>query len=53
MVERFIDTERRRSRSFCDPDAGVAFGRSHELDGARRQNPRNRALTDAVFASFG
>jgi CubicO group peptidase (beta-lactamase class C family) len=34
----------------CDPDAGVAFGYVTSQMGPRWQNPRNRALIDAVFA---
>jgi CubicO group peptidase (beta-lactamase class C family) len=35
---------------FCDPDAGLAFGYVTCDMGPRWQNPRNRALIDAVFA---
>jgi CubicO group peptidase (beta-lactamase class C family) len=35
---------------FCDPDAGIAFGYVTNDMGPRWQNPRNRALIDAVFA---
>jgi CubicO group peptidase (beta-lactamase class C family) len=38
------------SAGLCDPDAGVAFGYVTSLMGPRWQNPRNRALIDAVFA---
>jgi CubicO group peptidase (beta-lactamase class C family) len=38
------------SVGFCDPDAGVAFGYVTGQMGPRWQNPRNRALIDAVFA---
>jgi CubicO group peptidase (beta-lactamase class C family) len=38
------------SVGLCDPDAGVAFGYVTSLMGPRWQNPRNRALIDAVFA---
>ena len=38
------------SLGFCDPDAGVAFGYVTGQMGPRWQNPRNRALIDAVFA---
>jgi len=37
------------SVGLCDPDAGVAFGYVTGLMGPRWQNPRNRALIDAVF----
>lgn len=37
---------------FCDPDAGVAFGYVMNEMGPRWQNPRNRALIDAVYASL-
>jgi CubicO group peptidase (beta-lactamase class C family) len=37
---------------FCDPDAGVAFGYVTSDMGPRWQNPRNRALVEAVFASL-
>src|SRR5207248_8112438 len=40
------------SVGFCDPDAGVAFGYVMNQLGARWQNPRNRALIDAVYASL-
>jgi CubicO group peptidase (beta-lactamase class C family) len=35
---------------FCDPDARIAFGYATCDMGPRWQNPRNRALIDAVFA---
>jgi CubicO group peptidase (beta-lactamase class C family) len=38
------------SLGFCDPDAGVAFAYVTGQMGPRWQNPRNRALIDAVFA---
>jgi CubicO group peptidase (beta-lactamase class C family) len=38
---------------FCDPDAGVAFGYVMNEMGPRWQNPRNKALIDAVYASLG
>lgn len=38
------------SVGLCDPDAGVAFGYVTSRMGPRWQNPRNRALIDAVFA---
>ena len=37
---------------FCDPASGVAFGYVMNQLGPRWQNPRNRALIDAVFASL-
>ncbi len=37
------------SVGLCDPDAGVAFGYVTGQMGPRWQNPRNRALIDAVF----
>jgi CubicO group peptidase (beta-lactamase class C family) len=37
---------------FCDPDAGIAFGYVTNSMGPRWQNPRNRALIDAVCASL-
>jgi CubicO group peptidase (beta-lactamase class C family) len=36
------------SVGLCDPDAGVAFGYVTSQMGPRWQNPRNRALLDAV-----
>lgn len=38
------------SVGFCHPDAGLAFGYVTNQMGPRWQNPRNRALIDAVFA---
>ncbi|MFI0453837.1 serine hydrolase domain-containing protein [Actinomadura sp. 6N118] len=38
------------SLSFCDPDAGVAFGYVTNQMGPRWRNPRNKALVDAVYA---
>jgi len=38
------------SLGFCDPEAGVAFGYVTNDMGPRWQNPRNRALLDAVYA---
>jgi CubicO group peptidase (beta-lactamase class C family) len=35
---------------FCDPDADLAFGYVMNDLGPRWQNPRNRALIDAVYA---
>jgi len=40
------------SLGFCDPDAGVAFGYVTNQMGPRWQNPRNRALIDAVYAAL-
>jgi CubicO group peptidase (beta-lactamase class C family) len=40
------------SLGFADPDAGVAFGYVMNRLGARWQNPRNRALVDAVYESL-
>jgi CubicO group peptidase (beta-lactamase class C family) len=40
------------SLGFADPDAGVAFGYVMAEMGPRWQNPRNRALVDAVTASL-
>ncbi len=40
------------SVGFCDPDAGLAFGYVTSQMGPRWQNPRNRALIDAVYASL-
>jgi CubicO group peptidase (beta-lactamase class C family) len=37
---------------FCDPDAEVAFGYLGNQMGPRWQNPRNRALIDAIYASL-
>jgi CubicO group peptidase (beta-lactamase class C family) len=41
------------SLGFCDPDAGLAFGYVGNQMGPRWQNPRNRALIDAVYDSLG
>jgi len=38
------------SLGFCDPQAQVAFGYVTGQMGARWQNPRNRALIDALYA---
>ncbi len=38
------------SLGFCDPAAGVAFGYVTGEMGPRWQNPRNRALLDALYA---
>ncbi len=38
------------SVGFCDPEAEVAFGYVTNQMGPRWQNPRNRALIDAVYA---
>jgi CubicO group peptidase (beta-lactamase class C family) len=38
---------------FADPDAGVAFGYVMNNGGSGWQNPRNRALIDAVYAALG
>jgi CubicO group peptidase (beta-lactamase class C family) len=40
------------SLGFCDPEAGVAFGYVTNTMGPRWQNPRNRALIEAVYASL-
>ncbi len=40
------------SLGFCDPDAGVAFGYVSNGMGPRWQNPRNKALLDAIYASL-
>jgi CubicO group peptidase (beta-lactamase class C family) len=37
---------------FCDPDAGVAFGYVLNRLGPRWQEPRTRALIDAVYAAL-
>lgn len=37
------------SLGFCDPDAGLAFGYVMNQMGPRWQNPRTRALVDAVY----
>jgi CubicO group peptidase (beta-lactamase class C family) len=41
------------SLGFCDPEARVAFGYVTNDMGPRWQNPRNRALMEAVYASLG
>lgn len=41
------------SLGFCDPEAGVAFGYVMNDLGPRWQNPRNRALMEAVYGSLG
>jgi CubicO group peptidase (beta-lactamase class C family) len=41
------------SLGFADPDAGVAFGYVMNNPSPGWQNPRNRALVDAVYASLG
>ena len=41
------------SLGFADPDAGIAFGYAMNRSGPRWQNPRNRALIDAVYESLG
>jgi CubicO group peptidase (beta-lactamase class C family) len=38
------------SVGFCDPDTGIAFGYVTNQMGPRWQNPRNRALIDALGA---
>ncbi|MGD0865379.1 MAG: serine hydrolase domain-containing protein [Rhizomicrobium sp.] len=40
------------SLGFCDPDERVAFGYVTNDMGPRWQNPRNRALIDAVYAGL-
>jgi len=40
------------SLGFCDPEARVAFGYVTNDMGPRWQNPRNKALIDAVYASL-
>jgi len=40
------------SLGFCDPDCGLAFAYVTSAMGPRWQNPRNRALTEAVLASI-
>jgi CubicO group peptidase (beta-lactamase class C family) len=40
------------SLGFCDPEAGVGFGYVMNDLGPRWQNPRNRALLDAVYGSL-
>jgi CubicO group peptidase (beta-lactamase class C family) len=38
------------SLGFCDPESGLAFGYVMNQMGPRWQNPRTRALVDAVYA---
>jgi CubicO group peptidase (beta-lactamase class C family) len=40
------------SLGFADPDARLSFGYAMNRSGPRWQNPRNRALIDAVYASI-
>jgi CubicO group peptidase (beta-lactamase class C family) len=40
------------SLGFCDPDARVAFGYVGNAMGPRWQNPRNKALIDAIYGSL-
>lgn len=40
------------SLGFCDPESGVAFGYITNDMGPRWQNPRNKALIDAIYASL-
>ncbi|HXC57316.1 MAG TPA: serine hydrolase domain-containing protein [Rhizomicrobium sp.] len=40
------------SLGFCDPEARLAFGYVTNDMGPRWQNPRNRALLDALYASL-
>ncbi len=40
------------SLGFADPEAGLAFGYTMNRAGVSWQNPRNRALIDAVYASL-
>jgi len=40
------------SLGFADPDARLAFGYTMNRAGPRWQNPRNRALVDAVYAAL-
>jgi CubicO group peptidase (beta-lactamase class C family) len=40
------------SLGFADPDAGLAFAYVLNRSGPRWQNPRNRALIDALYASL-
>jgi CubicO group peptidase (beta-lactamase class C family) len=40
------------SLAFADPDAGLAFAYTLNRSGPRWQNPRNRALIDAVYESL-
>jgi CubicO group peptidase (beta-lactamase class C family) len=41
------------SLGFCDPEVRLAFGYVGNQIGPRWQNPRNRALIDAVYLSLG
>jgi CubicO group peptidase (beta-lactamase class C family) len=40
------------SLGFCDPDSGVALGYVMNQMGPRWQNPRTRALIDAIYQSL-
>lgn len=40
------------SLGFCDPQTGVAFGYVTNDMGPRWQNPRNKALIDAIYSSL-
>ncbi len=40
------------SLGYCDPEAGIAFAYVTNDMGPRWQNPRNKALLDAVYASL-
>ncbi len=40
------------SLGFCDPKSGIAFGYVTNDMGPRWQNPRNRALIEAVYAAI-
>lgn len=40
------------SLGFCDPEGGIAFGYVTNDMGPRWQNPRNRALVEAVYDSI-
>lgn len=40
------------SLGYCDPEANIAFGYVTNDMGPRWQNPRNRALMDALYASL-
>jgi CubicO group peptidase (beta-lactamase class C family) len=40
------------SLGFCDPESGIAFGYVTNDMGPRWQNPRNRALINAVYAAL-
>ena len=40
------------SLGFCDPETGVAFGYVTNDMGPRWQNPRNRALIEAIYESL-